>query len=333
MKASESFRQDIAAQAILLPVDAEKGEGIGLARRYGVYAYPTFLLVDGDGIVLDGWLGFGEAEPFLATLRSAAAAPLPLTERRREFRKAPSAAAAVKIAELEQVGGAFGEALAWYRRAQELGSPDHLAPAMVEVIARGQRAGLFGEAALLEPARAVIGDPRSSGQQVMETVALLGQATAGKEDRGPYLEGLKLGAARLAGATDAEEQRLHARLMVDHALLIDGRKDEAFAWKRKSMAQGWEQEAPALNEVAWWCFENGVALSEGEAYARQGAALAEGPEKANILDTLAELCNVRGDSGEALTLIREALQLNPDSDYLKQQATRFEQLAGGGSPD
>ncbi len=327
MKASETFRQDIAAQAILLPVDAEKGEGIGLARRYGVHAYPTFLLVDADGILLDGWLGYGAAEPFLTALRAATAAPLPLIERRRDFRKTPTAAAAVKIAELEQVGGAFGEALAWYRRAQELGSSDHLAPAMVELIARGQRAGLFGEAALLEPARAVIGDPRSSGQQVMETVALLGQATAGKEDRSPYLEGLKLGAARLAGATDAEEQRLHARLMADHALLIDGRQDEAFAWKRKSMAPGWEQEAAALNEIAWWCFENEVALAEGEAFARRGVALAEGGEKANILDTLAELCNARGDCGEALTLIREALQLNPDSDYLKLQLARFEQLA------
>ena len=328
MKASESFRQDIAAQAILLPVDAEKGEGIGLARRYRVYAYPTFLLVDAAGNVFDGWLGYGAAEPFLTTLSAATAAPVLLGERHREFRQAPSAAAAVKIAELEQLGGAFGEALAWYRRAQELGSEAYLAPAIFETVARGQRAGLFGEAALLEPARLVIGDPRSSGRQVMETVALLGQATQGKADRGPYLEAIQRGAARLADATSAEDQRFHAALMADHTLLAEGRHDEAFVWKQKSMAEGWREQPAALNEIAWWCFENGVALEEAEDLARHGVDLATSDgEKANILDTLAELCNARGNCKEALGLIREALRLNPDSDYLKQQLARFEKLS------
>lgn len=328
MKASESFRQDIAAQAILLPMDAEQGEGIGLARRYRVYAYPTFLLVDAEGIVLDGWLGYEAAEPFLITLREAAAAPQPLPERRRAFRKAPSAAAAAKIAELEQLGGAFGEALAWYRRAQELGSEANLAPAIFEAVARGQREGLFGDLALLEPARQVIAEPRSSGRQIMETVALLGQATQGKADRSVYLDALERGAARLAGAASAEDQRYHAALMADHTLLGEGRSDEAFAWKQKSMAEGWRDQPAALNEIAWWCFEGGVALEDAEDFARRGVALAASDgEKANIMDTLAELRNARGDCDEALELIREALRLNPNSDYLKQQLARFEKLA------
>lgn len=327
MKANESFRQDIAAHAILLPVDAEKGEGIGLARRYRVYAYPTFLLVDADGLLLDGWLGFEAAEPFLATLGEAAAAPQSLFERRRAFRKAPSAEAAEKVAALEQVGGAFGEALAWYRRAQELGSERNLAPAVFEAVARGHREGLFGDAALLEPARQVIADSRSSGRQVQETVALLGLATQGKADRSVYLEALDRGAERLAAATSAEDQRFHAALMADHTLLNEGQPAEAFAWKQKSMAEGWREQPAALNEIAWWCFENGVALEEAEDLARHGVDLAASDgEKANILDTLAELCNARGDCNEALGLIREALRLNPDSDYLKQQLVRFEQL-------
>jgi hypothetical protein len=334
VKASESLRQDIAAQAILLSVDAEKGEGIGLARRYGVYAYPTFVLVDAEGNLLDGWLGFEAPTPFLTALREAAAAPQTLYERRRQYRQAPSANAAVKIAELEEVGGHFGESLAWYRRAQELGSETNLAPAMFEVVARGHRDGLFGEAALLEPARQVIADPRSSGRQVMETVGLLGQATQGKADRSAYLEVLERGALRLEGATSAEDQRFHAALMADHTLLNEGRHDEAFAWKQKSMEPGWQTRVADLNAIAWWCFESGVALEQGEDYARHGVELATEPaEKANVLDTLAELCNARGGAAEALSLSREALGLSPDSDYLKQQVGRFEQLVASGASD
>ena len=34
-------------------MDMEKGEGIQLAREYGVRAYPTLLFIDGDGKLAD----------------------------------------------------------------------------------------------------------------------------------------------------------------------------------------------------------------------------------------------------------------------------------------
>lgn len=333
MKQSESFRQAIATQAILLPIDAEKGEGIALARRYGVYAYPTFVLANSDGEVLDAWLGFGEAAPFLETLGNAAAAPIPLPERRRQFRKAPTATAAAKIAELEQFGGNFGEALAWYRRAEELGSETPLGPAILETIARGQRSGLFGETALFEPAQRVMADPRSDAAALSETVRLLDEATRGRAERGIYLEALKTGAARLAEPPRpaGEDRRARAALMAEHALLVEGQPAAALEWRRQSLAEGWQEDAAALNELAWWCVERKIALAEAEGYARRGVALAASDgEKANVLDTLAELRAAQGDANEALSLTREALRLTPDSDYLKQQLARFETLVAGG---
>lgn len=331
MKQSESFRQAIAAHAILLPIDAEKGEGIVLARRYGVYAYPTFVLANADGEVLDCWLGFGEAAPFLGTLSRAAAAPIPLPERRRQFRKAPTAAAAAKIAELEQFGGDFGEALAWYRRAEELGSETALGPVILETIARGQRSGLFGEAALFEQAQRVMADPRSDAAALSETVRLLEEATSGRAERDVYLEALKIGAERLAENSRPEDRRARAALMAEHALLVAGEPAAALDWRRQSLAEGWQEDPAALNELAWWCFERKIALAEAEGYARRGVALATSDgEKANVLDTLAELRAAQGDAKEALGLVREALRLTPDSDYLKQQLARFEALAAGG---
>lgn len=44
--------------------DAERGEGVHLARQYGVRAYPTALFIDGDGQLIDTWIGFKPAYTF-----------------------------------------------------------------------------------------------------------------------------------------------------------------------------------------------------------------------------------------------------------------------------
>jgi len=48
-----------------------------------------------------------------------------------------------------------------------------------------------------------------------------------------------------------------------------------------------------------------------------------------ILDTVAELCNLRGDREEAITIIGQAIELDPDTDYFKEQLVRFKAEGGG----
>lgn len=45
--------------------DAEKGEGINLARRYGVRAYPTFLLLNSKGEKVGEMVGGSPAKEFI----------------------------------------------------------------------------------------------------------------------------------------------------------------------------------------------------------------------------------------------------------------------------
>ena len=45
--------------------DAEKGEGVQIARRYGVEAYPTFLLLDGNGTLVGKMVGGSPANDFI----------------------------------------------------------------------------------------------------------------------------------------------------------------------------------------------------------------------------------------------------------------------------
>ncbi len=46
-------------------IDMEKGEGIELATRYQVEAYPTLLFVDGDGVVVHRGLGYHDVNQFI----------------------------------------------------------------------------------------------------------------------------------------------------------------------------------------------------------------------------------------------------------------------------
>ena len=115
--------------------------------------------------------------------------------------------------------------------------------------------------------------------------------------------------------------------MSKYALIVEQDPQKALSLKRQSLPEGWLSDPDALNEFAWWCFENRVNLKEAETLSRKSIELSQpGAEQANYLDTLAELVNLRGNTEEAAALIREALQMNPESRYLKDQLARFEDI-------
>ncbi len=326
MNENQSFRESNDGKVVLFIVDAEKGEGIQIAKNYRVSGYPNFILTTAEGEIYDRWLGFGDPDEFTANLATITENPITISERRKRFREEPNVADAEKIGELEGYGGYYGEAVAWYQRAEDLGSETYLAPAKLELVARGSRTGLYGDEDVMKVARVVLKSDLSSPHQVAECVSLINRGTRDREDRGEYIEALKLAAKRLKKVKGEEDQRYQAAVMVEYSLHVKAKPMKAYEWKLKSMPADWMENGNQLNSVAWWCFENDIALDEAEEYARKGVELAEGAERANIMDTLAEICNAKGDCGEALDLIKAALAINPDNEYLQKQLARFEKL-------
>jgi thioredoxin-related protein/Flp pilus assembly protein TadD len=53
---------------VAIKIDAEKGEGISIAKKYGVAAYPTIVFIRPNGEEIDRILGYVQAEPFLKTV-------------------------------------------------------------------------------------------------------------------------------------------------------------------------------------------------------------------------------------------------------------------------
>lgn len=60
------------SQFINVKMDMEKGEGPALAERYGVRAYPTFLFIDGEGVVMHRAVGYQPSNQFIELAQVAA---------------------------------------------------------------------------------------------------------------------------------------------------------------------------------------------------------------------------------------------------------------------
>ncbi|NAW51115.1 thioredoxin fold domain-containing protein [Elizabethkingia argentiflava] len=52
-------------------IDMQKGEGIEIAKKYGVKAFPSYLFINGDGEVIHRVVGYTEAEEFIQTAKDA----------------------------------------------------------------------------------------------------------------------------------------------------------------------------------------------------------------------------------------------------------------------
>jgi thioredoxin-like negative regulator of GroEL len=102
-------------------IDAEKGEGIEIAKKYVVRAYPTILLITSDGEEIDRMLGFMPPEPFLKALQDYLKGVNTVAALKTELEKNPNNAAvqyqmARKYAERNDLAAATG----YYKKLLEL---------------------------------------------------------------------------------------------------------------------------------------------------------------------------------------------------------------------
>lgn len=76
------------ANFVCYQIDAEKGEGIEIAKKYEVMSYPTYLFIKADGTLFSRAVGSMEAEKFIAVSTTALADlkdPKPLSDWEKEY--------------------------------------------------------------------------------------------------------------------------------------------------------------------------------------------------------------------------------------------------------
>jgi tetratricopeptide (TPR) repeat protein len=299
---------------ILCTLDAKQGEGAGIARSYSVLNYPTFILTNSEGETIDRWYGYGCHECFVKRLMASVADPVTLNERLKRFQKKPSEEDAMKIGELRHAEGMFAEAVAYFRRAQQLNpASDMNYDSMIfNSMAYGNFYELFSADQVRDQPDVVLASARRTEADLIKVAYSMHKVARRADDLSLFLPYLKKGVEGTAASEDEKIKTKRAGLMPEYTLYINKDVDGAIAYKKASLPEGWRKNSKELNNFAWWCFENKVNLEEAEKFARRGIELAKpGTEKANVLDTLAEICDVSGRCEDAVEYIRMAVAEDP----------------------
>ncbi len=329
-----TYENDIVKSAlgdnvVLCKIDAEKGKGIGVARQYSVRNFPTFILVNAEGETMDRWLGYQEEEGFATSLASSLEDPKTVADRLAQFQKSPAETDALTLGKIRFHEGMFAEAAAFYRRASELNPQTELPyeSYIFNAMAYGNYFQVFSADQVKAQADAVFASSNSSAKDIMKATYSMHKVASRSHDMDYYLPYLKKAMARTANSTDEKVSSMRASLLPDYAMHIEKDVAKAVEYKLAAQPEGWQEDANLLNNYAWWCFENRVNLEEAADFARKGIELAEaGKMKANILDTLAEICNASGDCENSVEYIRLAVKEDPKNEYFQSQLTRFEEI-------
>lgn len=317
------------AQVVVHKIDSEHGEGVALSKEFAVQGHPTFVLVRADGATLERWWGYGQAAGFVTRFNAALQDPTTIDEKRARFDKKPTLADAEKLAEYHVSRDEVKEAVRYYREAQKHveGTERDFRFKIFETVFQGSLIDQFDVNEVKRAADAALaweGLPPADKIGVARMVTMVGRRKDDHEIMVPYLERAVL---ETASIQDERVQLMRRDLLPDHALFVDKDKTKAVQLKKETLADGWAEKADELNGFAWWCFENEVNLEEAESLARKGVLLApDAKTKAAILDTVAEICNARGNCKEAVQLIEQAIQADPESPYYPKQLERFRKI-------
>ncbi len=325
--ADSAEMQAALADLVLLKLNVREPEGAREAARENVDQFPTYQLLNASGALIDTWVGYRSPETWIARLHLALDDPVTWEERRARFERDPGVEDALALGKIAYTRDDALGAMTYLRRAQQLDpSAAQAGQASIFLFRAAYRCVGKGElaiAALGEIIEEVLHGPDLTPDDVVEigTQLLAAIPRVGVDTVRPYLA-LTSPVMPDSGAARWETGR--RRLLVGYTLHVQGDTARAIALKRGWLPAGWQSDPAALNSLTWWCFENRVHTDEAERLAERAVETAvDGPDKANYLDTLAELVNLRGDRAEALRLIERALVLDPGSSYLQGQRQRF----------
>ena len=325
MKEDEIIKDALDGKVLLY---IKRPDTTGYIEQNRVYLYPTFLVLDSEGEPLHTWIGWPGPERWTEYLKLATDEPMPIDERTARFETAPTFTDAYMLGTVAYARRNAREGHDYYREAFALDKAAALrqdVPALLFNTAyRGMFTGEFTVEECVAVAEEILGD---AAVETEDALAITARLVRSVNDIGEDVVARILRTAHPIVERDTSEDLHRGRQMFygDYALIVEKDPAKALGYRRETMPEGWMDDAGQLNSFAWWCFENKVNLEEAETLSRRSIELAgESGSKANCLDTLAEIVNLRGDTAGALDLIKQALEIDPDNDYLKRQHTRFE---------
>ncbi len=314
---------------VLLQVDCEKDEGVELAKKYNIRGYPTFYLVNASEEPLFVFMGYGK-QYFSQKMALALSDLNPISVKEERFARKPDAELARILADYYFARNELKTAYDYLKKAKNFAQkPDmELDRQIFRIVYSGYRSDQFpldSVKAAADHLMAGLKDEKSRAQILFNMSRLLAKSPDDKE----LLSYLTKLTQMIDRTPDLLRERSKKEVELLHCLYVEKDAKKAVEKKKAAMPPGWQENPDQLNSFAWWCFENKINLDEAAALAKKALELADDPlDKANILDTLAEILSLQGKHQEAIKTEEKAIELNPKDKLFKRNLEKFRQRAG-----
>jgi hypothetical protein len=312
----------------LVKIHNKRGEDVDYIKTYNVKGYPTFVFASKDGETLGRWWGYSK-DDFLQEMKIALSDPTTITEKKERFVTKPDAKTARALAKYHYTRRELKESEKYYLTAAKYDSENDYAYDLYDLYRRGYGEKLYSKQEVMSAADKALASAYVETRSKLRIYDQMGgEAILMYPNDNDVLNYICEGQVFAAKVADEELQAYKDRIEISNSLYIEKDTQKAIIQKKRTYDEGWQDNANNLNSFAWWCFEHKVNLQEAEELAERGVKLAEaGSQKANIMDTLAEIVNLLGEPAQAAKIIDEAVVENPKSEYLKKQQVRFRKLA------
>ena len=330
----DTFSQASVAAAmkgfVAVHVDAEKGEGVGLAKRYGARGFPTLVVVDAAGEEIDRIVGYLAPEPFVKEIGRIARGEGTLPALKKQVADRPDDLGlaldlADKLADSDGVAAlALAEAVEGKASAQPVLAARALATQLR--VHRGADRADRAEAVATTIVDKYPDQPAAQDAFQLLVFSKIKPVARGQQpDVEPALAAIAgLRGKTKDGALPAAVERMAAQF---HRMAAEA------AIGRAAVAAG--DDAQALNEAAWSLFLMKGDLRPALAWATKAAELSQ--RDPAILDTLANITAEMGRLDEAIALEEEAarkvddarMRTEFDETLAKWKAVRDLRKAGG----
>ena len=312
---------------MLVKIDGDKHDAKELMKEYSVPGFPTFIALNAKGQTLNRWSGYTK-EQWVARADETVTDPTTIEQKTARFQKSPTEKDAATLARYNDSMGKYKEAIDHYTKAADLsGGSKFYTNEIFEATFTGYEEKAFPVENVVTAAKSHFDKEKDAAELIVPArmMVYLGAKEDNSELAVPFVQ---TAIERTENTADPDAITQRKKLLPDYALLVLKDKEKAVAYKKESLGEGWTDRAGDLNRYAWWCFENKINLDEAYTMAGKGVQIAKpGAEKAQILDTLAELCNVKDDCTSAVKHIELAIKEDPDNKHYKEQLKRFQDLA------
>lgn len=272
-------------------IDAEKGEGVDLAKQYSVRGYPTTVFVNSDGEEVDRVVGYLPIDEFLAELKRIEKGENTYGALQEQVNENPRDIDALKAfaSKIEQRNQQSQEALALWKKVADIAET--------------------GSA-----------DQRQAEYKIAEYEAVTNQ---NPEPLLAYTE-------RYPDSDNSLQAMIQVMQIYRRSGETEKEAEVFRDVVNRAVEQG-NTDVNMLNSYAWRMAELDMNLEDAldkitMAVAKLDDASAE--QKAQVKDTHAEVLWKLGKTDKALAVINECIALQPDDSYYKEQKAKYQSSTG-----